>query len=92
MGPMNQHKKMAGAGDGGNFGVRSYDDVHGGKPHPDMTAGTGEKGAMGDGERAIAHPHVPRGKGMLPAQRAPDHGPHFEGELGIDRSDRKSSY
>lgn len=62
---------------------------HGSKPHPDRAARTGElAGKLPDDERAIARP-VHYHKDMLPAQRAPHHGPHHERELGFDREDSK---
>lgn len=68
---MNAHKVMAGAG--GSFSVSGYPGKNG-VAHPDLAAGTGEKGAMGDGERGIGMP-VGRGKNSHPAQAHPDHGP-----------------
>lgn len=66
----------------GNFGVESYDDHHGGVgKHPDHAAGTGEKAAMADHERA-APPAVHHKKGHMPAQAAPDHGEHHPGGHG----------
>lgn len=58
---INSHKAMAGAGDKGNFGVKS---LHGRTAtHPDVGM---SHMAMDDGSRSPAH------KGM---QGAPDHGP-----------------
>lgn len=55
----------------GAFGVESIHEVNGGGPNmgPSMT------GTLPDSERGIGEP-VHRGKGLMPAQRQPDHGPH----------------
>jgi hypothetical protein len=74
------------SGDKG-FGVTGYPGSMN-KPHPDHMAGTGSAGAMDDGERAIGGP-IHHAKGHLPAQAAPHHGPHLEGELGFDREPSK---
>lgn len=80
---MKPRKAMAsGLTGSGNFGVKSYGEEHGGMgPHPDHTAHTGMKGAMGDGERG-APPAIHHTKGHHPAQAAPSHGPHHPGGYG----------
>lgn len=77
-------KAMAEGGSaGGNFGVEGYGDAHGAaRQHPDAMAGTGRKGMMEDGDRAIGHP-VHHTKGHHPAQAAPDHGPTHPGGHGM---------
>lgn len=75
---MSPRKAMgSGKGDsGGNFGVEGFGDAHSGMGmHPDAKAGTGAKGMMDDGDRAIGMP-VHHTKGHHPAQAAPNHGPH----------------
>lgn len=63
---------------GGSFGAESYEAAHGGAGmHPDHSAGTGERGAMGDGERATP-PGIHHTKGHHPAQAAPRHGPTMD--------------
>lgn len=65
---MNAHKKMAGAAMKGDFRLDAYPGRA--APHPDLTNGVGQKGAMDDAMRT-----PPMGaKGRL-MQRAPDHGP-----------------
>ena len=80
---MSPRKAMAsGLTKGGNFGVEPYHETHGGMgPHPDHTAHTGMKEAMGDGERATP-PAIHHTKGHHPAQAAPNHGPHHPGGYG----------
>lgn len=68
---------------GGNYGVCAFPGT-GASPHPDLSSGVGRKGAMSDGERAVGMP-VSHAAGHQPAQAAPDHGPHFERELGFNR-------
>lgn len=76
---MSPRKAMAGGADSGNFGVESYASQHGAsETHPDMTAKTGHKGPMADGERGIGE-SVMHTKGHLPAQAHPDHGPTHPG-------------
>jgi hypothetical protein len=78
---MNQHKAMAGAG-GDSFGAEPFHEAQGHMGmHPDHAARTGQKGAMEDHERG-APPAVHHTKGMMPAQAAPDHGPHGHGGHG----------
>lgn len=85
---MSPRKAMAGAASGGNFGVESYESVHGGiGSHPDHVAHTGQKGAMADGDRATG-PGIHHTKGHHPAQAAPSHGPHHPGGYG-DHHGRK---
>lgn len=83
-----QHKTMAAggkvAGEGGNFGVEPFHAVNGG--HETMPAPKGHEmphghnaAMMHDHERGIGA-HVPRGKGMMPGQRHPDHGPHHHAD------------
>lgn len=82
---MSPRKAMAsGMGEGkGNFGVGSFDkDAQMATNHPDKVAMTGAKGAMADHERGIGMP-ISRGKGMHPAQAAPDHGPTHPGGHGM---------
>lgn len=80
---MSPRKAMAsGKMAGGSFGAQSYDSINGGAGvHPDHSAGTGAKGAMGDGDRATP-PGIHHTKGHLPAQAAPRHGPHHPGGHG----------
>lgn len=70
----------ADTGGSGAFGVKSFTEAQGhAGPHPDETAGTGRKGHMEDGDRAIGDP-VMHTKGHHPAQAAPRHGPtHVDG-------------
>lgn len=73
---MSPRKAMASgmASGGGNFGVESHAEAHGGMGmHPDHKMGTGEKGMTADSERG-APPAIHVGKGMHPAQAAPSHG------------------
>ena len=72
---MSPRKAMASGKSGdGNFGAEKFDSMHGGMgPHPDHTAHTGMKGAMGDGERGTP-PAINHTKAHLPAQAAPRHG------------------
>ena len=59
---------------GGNFGAESFGAMNDGTGmHPDHSMGTGEKGAMGDHERATP-PAIHHTKGHMPAQAAPRHG------------------
>lgn len=67
----------------GNFGARSFESLSAGR-HPDHAAGTGMKGAMGDGERASG-PGVHYSKTSHPAQAAPGHGPSHPGGYGAGR-------
>lgn len=80
-----QHKEMAMgkgvSGEGGNFGVAPFHQVNGGSQTMPTPKGHdtqyGPNAAMlHDHERAIG-PHVERGRGNMPAQRHPDHGPHY---------------
>jgi hypothetical protein len=60
---------------GGSFGVESLHSINGGPVrHPDagMNSGT----LLPEGSRAV-NGHVSRGAGHMPAQKHPDHGPHF---------------
>lgn len=75
-----QHKNMAGMDRGGNFGVELFHAVNGGREHPDRGMDSGAH--MKDGERAIGG-HVGRGRGKMPAQAHPDHGPHQAGAFGV---------
>ena len=91
-----QHKEMAMTGKvsegGSSFGVAPFHEVNGGRA---TTTGDrrhqteyGEQSRMlGDGERGVGR-HVERGKGMMPAQRHPDHGPHdhheTKGAFGVE--------
>jgi hypothetical protein len=82
---MSPRKAMASgktSGDG-SFGVEDFGGMNGGKTHPDRMAGTGMKGAMSEADRG-APPAVHHTKGMMPAQAAPDHGPHAPGGHGMD--------
>jgi hypothetical protein len=82
---MSPRKAMAsGAIKGGNFGAESYDGMNGGGTmHPDHSAGTGMKGAMGEADRATP-PGIHHTKNHMPAQAAPRHGPHAPGGHGMD--------
>jgi hypothetical protein len=85
---MSPRKAMAsGAIKGGSFGAEPYHEMNDGTgPHPDHTAGTGEKGHMEDHERATP-PAIHHTRGHHPAQAAPRHGPHHPGGHGDwDRS------
>ena len=83
-----QHKAMAaGEGPSGNFGVEPFHKVNGGAPMPDHQPATHEaygpqSKLLHDHQRAIGR-HVSRGPGMMPAQRNPDHGPHFHHDFGV---------
>lgn len=81
-----QHKEMArGRGVDGqreNFGVQPLHEAQGsvgtmrGEGHPRADQSFHATGRiLGDDERGIGR-MVPRGKGQMPAQRHPDHGPH----------------
>jgi len=73
---------MGKAGEGGNFGVKSFESMNGHMgSHPDHTAHTGMKGAVGDGERAMG-PGIHHTRGHHPAQAAPNHGPHHVNGYG----------
>ena len=76
MNGVRQHKEMAMGksveGEGGNFGVAPFSQVNGGGPT--MSGGHSHE-PMGDHERGVGK-HISRGKGMMGAQAAPDHGPH----------------
>lgn len=75
-GGIKQRKMMAmghGPLSGGSFGVVDHAFEHDGITSEDK--GLGEKAHMADHERAIGHP-IERGKGMMPMQAHPDHGPH----------------
>lgn len=71
-----QHKGMAMSGkvpgEAGDFGVEKFAEMNGGMKHPDREM---SHEMMGDGERGIGK-HVARGRGKMPAQAHPDHGPH----------------
>ena len=72
---MSPRKTMA-SGGGGSFGVEPYAQAHPSTGvHPDHASHLGMAGAMEDHERGAppAHHHT---KGHMPAQAAPDHGPH----------------
>src|SRR6185437_3282005 len=76
-------RKVMAQGSGGNFGAGSFDKMNDGTGmHPDHRAGTGEKGPMGDDERATP-PGINHTKGHLPAQAAPRHGPNHPGGHGL---------
>lgn len=73
---------MAGSKDGvsGSFGIEPFHQVNGGEAIHSVPGGHkmphGHNDAMmHDHERGVGK-HVARGKGMMPAQRHPDHGPH----------------
>ncbi len=69
---MSPRKAMAsGLSDKGNFGVEPMFGRDTG-PHPDLKKGGAH---LEDHERGIGMP-VQHTKGMMPAQAAPDHGPH----------------
>lgn len=79
---MSPRKALAGGTDSGNFGVQSYESMHGpAAAHPDRAAGTNRKGAMADGERGIGA-SIQHTKGHHPAQAAPDHGSTHPGGHG----------
>jgi hypothetical protein len=78
---MNQHKKMAGAGDKGSFGVSTFPGRAG--VHPDIAAKTGSKGMMAEGERGIPMSSKVNGK-----QPSPD---HAEGKGAPDHFSRDST-
>lgn len=85
---MSPRKRMAGAASGGNFGVRSYAEDHGGMGmHPDHKAHTGMKGHMEDGDRA-AGPAIHHTRHHHPAQAAPMHGPHHVNGYGNHHNKR----
>lgn len=73
-----QHKGMAmgkGVETGSTFGCLQLHSLNGGpKKHPDADINSGQ--TLPESRRAIGS-HVERGAGHLPAQRNPDHGPHF---------------
>lgn len=72
-----------GGKESGNFGVEPFPSSS--RPaHPDLSAGTGRKGEMSDGERGVGMP-VSHSAGLQPAQASPNHGPQFERELGFSR-------
>lgn len=81
-GGVSPRKMMAGVGEheantgNSGFGVQSFAEAnsHGGH-HPDHVAGTGAKGAMEDGDRAIGH-GLHHTEHHHPSQAAPHHGPH----------------
>ena len=77
-------KQMAMGGAGESLGTPSAYPGANGRPHPDVSMGTAEKGAMADGERGIGD-SIMHARGHMPAQAAPRHGPHFEREMGFDR-------
>lgn len=58
----------------GDFGVRPFEEMNGGGGE----MGTAVAELLPDRDRGVGHP-VERGKGMLPAQRQPDHGHHHVG-------------
>lgn len=64
---------------GDNFGVGSAGKA---EMHPDASSHMGRKPEMKDGARGIGDA-VKYAKGNMPAQAAPDHGPHDPG--GADR-------
>lgn len=70
-------RKVMASSKGDSFGIKA---MPGGKPHPDVSGGTGEDRGkrMGDSSRGIGAP-ISGGKARMPAQAAPDHGPHFPG-------------
>lgn len=71
---------------GGSFGAEPFHTMNDGTgPHPDHTAGTGEKMHMGDHERA-APPAIHHTRDHMPAQAAPKHGPHMPGGHGKHHS------
>jgi len=74
---MKPRKVLGGATEGGDFGCKSIESMSAGQ-HPDHAMGTGEKPAMKDGERGIGG-GIQHTKGMMPAQAAPNHGPHSVG-------------
>jgi len=80
---MSPRKAMASGKTGGaGFDVEPFHEMNGGMAHPDHAAHTGMKGAMEDGDRG-AGPGVHHTKGRMPAQAAPDHGPHHPGGHGM---------
>ena len=82
---MSPRKAMASGGGGGAFGVSQV--PNGGRksvPHPDVSARTGEKGAMADSDRGIGMP-IKHSADHHPAQAAPDHGPGHIKAMGFDR-------
>lgn len=75
-------RKAMGHGEGGNFGTKSFSETQGHMgTHPDAKAGTGAKGAMEDGDRAIGMP-IHHTKDHHPSQAAPHHGPHHVAGYG----------
>lgn len=70
-GMISPRKKMA-MGKEGSF--KSDPFPCSGGVHPDASARTGDKGPMGEGERAVGA-GVSRGGKEMPGQQAPDHGP-----------------
>jgi hypothetical protein len=81
-------KQMAMGGAGESIGTPSKYPGSGRPMHPDHSAGTGEMGAMDDGERGIQGGGISHSKGYQPAQPAPRHGPMHEKELGFDRGSK----
>ncbi len=53
------------------FGVDPLEEVNGGMRHPDRGM---KHEPMRDGDRGVGK-HVPMGRGNMPTQRHPDHGP-----------------
>lgn len=81
-----QRKVMAmggGAKEGGSFGVKPFHEVNGSS----HSMGDSRATILGDHERGVGQ-HVARGKGAMPAQRHPDHGPHMHreehGSFGVE--------
>jgi hypothetical protein len=58
-------------GEAGDFGVESLHAANGGGP----SMGPADADLLSDSDRGIGHP-VKRGRGEMPAQAHPDHGPH----------------
>lgn len=80
---MSPRKAMASDTGSDGFGVKSFSEAQGhAGEHPDETMGTGRKGHMEDGDRAIGD-SVHHTKGHLPAQAAPMHGPTHVGGYGM---------
>lgn len=81
---MSPRKAMASEKSPGNFGVET---VLKGTPHPDVQSAS--RGEMADNSRGVGMP-VGGSKSMMPAQGAPDHGPHYVGGMGAgwDREGR----
>lgn len=88
-----QHKEMARGrkvdGQREDFGVQPFHAVNGARRDMDSTGHPKEDQKFGEQSRVLADhergigKHVGRGKGQMPAQRHPDHGPHMHDGFGV---------